>query len=227
MRISNLGAAPLTIEALTTTGGSWFLDNPPTLPNDIDPGDFISINLREGSGPGSLYIESNDPNTPVWEVPLSATLDTPPELEITSHGDGEIIEPGSTTEFIANVLDSGDAVEDLVVEWTSNVDGALASSTPTSDGTVRLAWDASIQSSGDHTLSAIVVDRCDTEAIDQVEICQNEGYIDEGLALSTWNFEGHATWDSANEWVELTDILKRIGRVQLSRPAPPSIQTMW
>ena len=50
-----------------------------------------------------------------------------------------------------------------------------------------------------------MIDSCDTEASDQVEICQNEGYVDDGLALSTWNFEGHATWDSTNEWVELTD----------------------
>ena len=205
LRISSLGSVPLTIESLAIAGGGWALNNPPTLPQAIAPGEFMNLSLIEGVGTGSLYVESNDPDTPVWEVPLSATLDSPPELEITSHGDGEVIEPGSTTEFVANVFDSGDAVEDLVVQWTSDVDGILTTSIPTSDGTVRLDWDANVQSSGDHTLSASVIDSCDTEARDQVDICQNEGYIDEGLALSTWNFEGHATWDAANEWVELTD----------------------
>jgi hypothetical protein len=205
VRISSLGTAPLTIFSISSGGAGWSIDSLPALPRELLPGETMGLEVSGGDGGGGLYIESDDPDTPLWEVPLSATLDEAPELVITTPTDGDILEPGASTDFTASVSDLGDAVEDMLVEWSSDVDGVLASSVPAADGSASFTWDSASHSSGDHVLMASVVDSCESEASDEVLICQNEGYTEENLALSTWNFEGSAQWDSGNSWVELTN----------------------
>ena len=205
VRISSIGNTPLTLTDISAGGSGWQLIAVPSLPRILAPGESIPLELESGNGPGSLLIESNDPDAPLTTVQLTAENDTPPLLSIISHIDGDILEPSSSTLFMAEIFDEDDAATDLVVDWSSNIDGYISSSIPAADGSVQLDWNSTDQSSGNHELSAVVIDSCEAQASDTVSICQNEGYISDGLDLSTWNFEGSATWDSTNEYVQLTN----------------------
>jgi hypothetical protein len=203
--ITSMGGEAVTILSIDTGGSDWSISSPPALPRDLLPGQSMSVWVQSQGGEGTLFIESNDPDTPVWQVPLSASTDSPPTLVISSPGDGDVLDIGAMSTLEATISDADQAVEDLTVEWRSDIDGLLGSAIPDSSGVATLVWDASTQSSGDHTITATVYDFCEHESSDAVQVCQNEGYVEEGLDLSTWNFEGSAQWDSANSWVELTN----------------------
>lgn len=74
LRLSNTGAQPLTISALTVQG-AWRVESPPSLPLTLAPGASQDLTLRftatdTGYHSGSLTIASNDPNTPNRSVEL-------------------------------------------------------------------------------------------------------------------------------------------------------------
>lgn len=204
IELTNGGDAPLTIEALTISGFGWSMDRVPALPHELAAGASVYFDVVGGDGEGTLLVQSDDPDTTLFEVPLSGAHDAAPSVIVTSPSSGEVIDPSTSPTFEAIVSDPGQDVENLLVEWVSSVDGLLATIAPSADGTVTYTWDPVQQSSGDHLVSAVVTDECGFMAVDDAEICQNEGYVTDNLDLSTWNFEGSAKWDSSNSWVELT-----------------------
>jgi hypothetical protein len=88
--------------------------------------------------------------------------------------------------------------------WNSSVDGEVSTESATSDGMALMPWNGAARTSGIHTICVDVRDSCGQTASTCTDICQNEGYTEESIDLSGWNFEGSAFWDSSNEWVELT-----------------------
>ena len=96
-----------------------------------------------------------------------------------------------------------DALDDLFVAWSSDVDGSidLAFADPT--GLASIDWPDG--TAGDHVLTATVTDTCGAETSVDRAVCRQGGFFGESLDLSTWEFQGDGRYDEGNGWVELTD----------------------
>lgn len=201
LALQNVGAAPLTLTAITAPAG-WSAHHDP-LPVTLAPAESWPIQLV-GAGPGDLVVESDDPATPALSVPLAATPDAPPVLRLRSPPDGTILGGGAVTVFEAEVSDDLDLPEDLDLRWTSDEDGELDADAPDATGRAELVWDGSLRTSGPQTVRATLTDSCGNAVSAALSFCQEEGYDADNLDLDTWNFEGSARYDAAAGWVELT-----------------------
>lgn len=197
--LRNAGTAPLTLLALGATN-DWSVSGV-SLPLTLGAGDSVEATV-EGVGEGVLRVESDDPVQPVLEVPLTAWEDQPPEILVLDPATNDILEVGSAL-LAASVGDEEDASEDLVVTWTSDIDGQLATGVANSSGESNLSWPAP-RTEGDHLLTATVTDTCGNEASVEIGVCQQAGYTVDELDLSSWQFEGDAQWDATNNWLQLT-----------------------
>ena len=203
--LSNAGDGLLTISDIVLTGGgAWTLEGP-TPPLELEPGDSTELLVTGSDGTGKLEISSDDPDTPLLSIPLVVSADAAPTVQITAPADGETLAVGALTTFEAQVSDDADAVNELSVSWTSDVDGVVSTEAPDGDGLSSWSWDAAAVSSGSHTVTVTVTDTCGNTASDTLTVCQNEGYVEDSVDIASWNFEGSATWDSANTWVQLTN----------------------
>ena len=197
--LRNDGDADLDILAVGTTG-DWVIDGL-SMPLTLGPGDEEGFWV-EGSGAGTLQIESTDPAEPLVTIPLDAAPDTAPEIAILAPSTNDILEPGDRL-LEAQVSDLEDPSAHLIVTWASDVDGVLGSGAATSAGESWVTW-PSPRTEGDHLLTASVVDSCGNTASAQTSVCQQAGYTVDELDLSSWQFEGVANWDASNNWLELT-----------------------
>ena len=198
--LSNVGTEVLEITAMEVMG-DWELISNPT-PISIAVGDSINIPLQVGTVDSTLVVGSNDPFNDFVQIPLDSQIDQPPTVEIVVPYDGQIVE--SDMSFEALVSDDQDPTEYLMVQWTSNQDGLFSSGEARADGTVVTEWDE-FHSLGYHRIQAMVVDSCGNSAEDKVNVCQPTQYDVDALDISTWQFEGQATWDITNDWLQLTN----------------------
>ena len=53
-------------------------------------------------------------------------------------------------------------------------------------------------------MTATATDSCGNVGVAHVDVCQQEGFLEEEIAIEQWTFEGSAQWDTANDWLELT-----------------------
>ncbi len=83
---------------------------------------------------------------------ITYTVGSPPVVEITLPGDGDLVTAGDLVSFEGLVTDSEDVGVDLDVEWTSDIDGALDSSPPPGDGTGVVGFISDELSAGTHTI---------------------------------------------------------------------------
>lgn len=204
--VRNTGTGPLDVTAIVLDAEDWTVAHP-TLPASLLPSEELVISVSAREGFGTLSIETTDPVNPVQVVSLSAAQDAPPNVEIESPTVSEVLSPGGVSSFRALVRDDVDPPEDLSLEWRTDVEGLISSESADSTGVTQFEWDASAWASGDHRITVFATDSCGQRSEDVVVFCQNDGYTEESLALSSWNFEGDARWDSTNEWVELTQPL--------------------
>ena len=200
IELQNQGLGPLEISALEMEG--WILLNNPC-PIEVPTMESIGLAVRpmDTAEDGVLTIYSNDPDQDIWQVPLIGQLDRAPELALVTPVSGDIL--AGETRFEALVSDDIDPTEFLMVQWQSNQDGVFSTGEAFADGTVATLWNE-YHSSGYHNIEVSVVDSCNNITTETVSICQQLTYDANALDVNTWNFEGNASWDATNNWVELT-----------------------
>ena len=116
----------------------------------------------------TLTVQTDEPGLPGVEVPLVASQNLPPRLTWVSPSADDIVGPGS--ELVVAVEDENDTFDDLVVRWSSDVDGTVAVGFGDETGQARAVWGEA--TGGDHTLTATVTDTCGATSSADVSICQ-------------------------------------------------------
>lgn len=200
VEILNVGDAVLNIARVEVVegGDSWVVDSYPTTLDASVSGDIV---LSGGSGYGRIEIETDDPNEGVIEVHLHAQLNAAPVLTLSNLP--PVLSPGASQDIDAHVSDDG-VLTDVQLDWSSDVDGALASVNPDSSGMYTYTWDSSLQTAGAHAITVTATDACGVSVSETVSFCQNFGYDADSLDLTTWQFTGAASYDTVNEYVQLT-----------------------
>lgn len=206
INVSNTGDLPLTVEELILSGDGWTLDSAPDLPFTLEPEASESLTVAGEGGPASLAIRSDDPARSQVTVNLQTDPDVPPELSLDPAPDGGAFEPGRRLDLTGVVFDGTVDPTTLSIDWTSDLDGALGSTTPAADGTFALPWAGLERSPGPHLLTATFTDACGNTVEDTIMVCQEAGYIADELELDSWHYEGTAFWDPDRGAVELTDL---------------------
>jgi hypothetical protein len=201
--ITNVGGAPLTVQAIEVGGGGWTME-PPQLPIVLAPTQALVVHPRDGDGEGTLRVVTDDPERPTVDVPLRGALNRPPAVALEAPADGWTLPVGGVIDLVARVSDPDEPPETLTARWTSSVDGPLGNAPARADGRAILAWDAAARTEGPHHLSVEVSDACGATATAAQVVCQNRGYVAADLDLRSWNFEGSARWDAARGVVQLT-----------------------
>jgi len=202
IQIANLGEGNLNITDLAIIGSGWTIEEV-ALPSLIPPGAKIAFRVTGVEGVAQLRIDSDDPDTPTVTVPLSAATDQPPEVAITGPADASTLPVGSDVTLEAVVTDAETSPEALMLTWTSDVDGTLAAANADAHGDVATTWSDG-RTDGDHTVSLSVTDSCSNTTESQITVCQQAGYTSDALDIASWHFEGGATWDSDDDWLQLT-----------------------
>ncbi len=202
--LANDGDADLTITDLSISGDGWTVGAMDTLPWTLAPGDETSLVVVGEPGTATLTVTSDDPDTPTWDVPLEATPDQVPWVVISAPTDAEVLDNGVDVDLVAEVGDDKDPVTDLVVTWTSDLDGDLGVASVDKTGFSHLTWADTPRTQGDHALTVAVEDSCGGTSGDELGVCQQAGYVVDELDLSAWHFEGEAHWDTGNNWLQLT-----------------------
>ncbi len=202
--VTNVGAGDLTVRGADLSGDGWVVGDV-VFPATVGIGETLDIPVSGGPGASVLTVVTDDPETPRIDVPLNVVADAPPTATILDPADGTVL-PGDATETLTGlVTDDLDLPEALTVAWASSVDGPLSAIPTSASGETSAPWEPSVRTAGTHVVTLEVTDSCGQTASTFVGICQDQGYTADNLDLSTWNFEGSATWDSANSWVQLTD----------------------
>ena len=216
--VQNIGDAALEILGVRLTSNDWRITAPPfpILLSQNETSDW----LLEGNGSGLLMIDSTDPVEPLVEVPLNSEINQAPDILITSPYNGFVI-PVTGTTITAQINDDFDNVDVIPLVWTSNIDGYLGTSFSTPSGQATLPWHSG-HTEGPHTITVTAKDSCEMESQDTLQVCQQYGYEVESLDISTWHFEGVASWDTTNNWLELTPVVENAVGSAFSTAIPVS-----
>ncbi len=204
--VGNQGDGDLSLSAVLLQGDGWQWASEPTLPLVLAPGEWTTFLLVAGPGTATVRILSDDADSPDISVPLSAAGDEPPTLTLETPLANGAFPIGARTELVGFVSDPNVDPTTLSIVWSSDREGELATVIPDADGRFVYPWDALAHRPGPHRISAEVVDACGRSAEDAVEVCQEAGYVADGLDLSTWHMEGTAMWDVSENAVELTSL---------------------
>jgi len=205
----NTGDGVLEVENITVDG-DWEVT---TGVGSVEPGSSVDITLVGSGGAGSVTISTNDPNQSTLIVDILAEANQPPTLALGSNP--PVIAPGALEQLSA-IVDDDQGPTRLAMTWESDVDGVLSTDGADSDGLASIDWDGALQSSGSHMVTVTAVDECGEMVSDTFTVCQNLGYTEETLDISSWQFTGSAEWDSTNGWLELTDTSRYIAGTAFS-----------
>lgn len=209
--ITNRGDGDLELTGLSTTSGAWTARSG-LVPATLAPGERLDVGLSGGPGDDTLVVETDDPDEPIVNVPISSVPDAAPSLRITTPASGDVLPASGDVTLVAEVADDVDPDTALSVVWESDASGSIGAAAGDGGGVSTLPWTASDRSPGAQTLTASLLDSCGTTVTAEVEVCQQSGYDADNLDLSSWTFEGSASWDAANGWVELTpDATAQVG----------------
>lgn len=202
--ISNVGVDDLELYEVALTGEGWTMQEGVSV-FTLPPDESVTAWLVGTDGAGSLDIRSNDEDEGELSVPLDIQGDGAPTVTITSPSTGSVLDIGAASTLTATVADDVDAPEDLLLSWSSDVDGVFSTDPASADGAAAATWDASLQSEGGHALTLTAVDSCGNVGSALVDVCQNAGYTLDELDIASWHTEGGSLWDATNGWVQLTD----------------------
>jgi len=102
------------------------------------------------------------------DAPDDPPEDTPPRCEITAPEDDTQYELGQAVEVEAEVSDAEQPADSLLIQWSSDLDGALDESTADAHG---VAWlTTSTLTSGEHRITLAVTDDADNACEDTVAL---------------------------------------------------------
>jgi hypothetical protein len=209
--ITNRGDGDLALTALSTTSGVWTAESG-LVPTTLAPGESIDVGLSGGPGDDTLLVETDDPDEPTVAVPIASVPDAAPSLTIAAPSGGDILPSSGVVDLVAEIADDADPDTALSVAWGSDASGSLGAAAGDGAGLSTLAWAAADRAPGPQTLTATLSDACENAVTADVEVCQQAGYDADNLDLSSWTFEGSASWDAGNGWVELTpDATSQVG----------------
>jgi hypothetical protein len=203
--IENVGTAPLTVESAGIDGSGWAIVSA-ALPSVLDPGMSLDIGLDGSAGEAVLTVLTDDPDTPLLDIPLFASADQPPSIRFVDPVDGVVLPDDLSVNVVVAAEDDVDDPESILVEIDSDQAGPIGFAMADGDGIATIPWPAPRTPTGTHQLTAATTDSCGATATAVIDVCQ-QGTIDvESLALDTWHFEGVATWDLLNGWLQLTHV---------------------
>ena len=86
---------------------------------------------------------------------VSYTVGTPPEVDITSPESGSLHNETEPIEFIGTVIDDQDLETDLILDWSSDVDGTFSTAGADADGNLTVSEELS---AGPHTITVRATD---------------------------------------------------------------------
>jgi hypothetical protein len=205
--IRNEGTADLEVTDLALDGSGWALADAPERPFVLGPGEATLVRLVGSGGPGTLWVHSDDPETPELAIPLSAGQDTAPAVRIVEPLDGAVLADDADLALVAWVEDDRDDPADLAVRWESDVDGVIAEGGVLAEGMSRETWPGTNRSGGTHALTVTVTDSCGNEASATVGVCQDGAVTYDALDIGAWHYEGGAAYDGAETNLVLTEAL--------------------
>lgn len=162
------GASELT--AWWTVDGVT-LDVPVTVDSDGDV--TASTTFTEAASHTlSLQVEDSDGKTASATITLTVqAAPGSPSCEILSPASGAVVSVDDGVDLQATASDPDQAPETLSVAWSSDIDGALGSSTPSSAGAIAFS---PTLSQADHTLSMVVTDATGLTCSDYVTVVVDE-----------------------------------------------------
>ena len=102
---------------------------------------------------------------------LLYTVGTPPDVNLTSPGEGEVVNDGGSVTFSAEVSDNEDSPTSLTLSWESDLDGAISTQGADSGGVASFDFDS--LSTGEHTITLTVVDTDGLYSTDRVSFTIN------------------------------------------------------
>ncbi len=171
--------APLTFEGLVwdaeTAAGDldiyWTsdIDGPIDMSLEVTAdGQVLGFSaLSMGTHVITLYAVDEDGNIAYDSVVVEVgPPNSPPECAITAPESGESGLVGETVVFEGTATDTDEPNEGLDVQWSSDIDGGLGPSTPSTDGDVILTEDG--LSPGTHVVTLTVTDNAGLTCTDQV-----------------------------------------------------------
>lgn len=202
--VQNQGESPLTISDIVVEGAGWELVAAPSLPHTLGAGESTLLTVEGLDGTADLIINSDDLETPRLIIPLSATANTPPVVQIDSPTALQVLPEASDLMLAGFVDDLEDGAETLGISWAASLDGVISTAGARPDGTAEATWAAAARTAGVQSISLSATDTCGLTTTETVDFCQEGPYSYDALSLSAWHYEGSAVWDSANTWLELT-----------------------
>lgn len=124
------------------------------------------------SGVHVLTLRVSDELDAVCTDTVSLTVGDPPAVSITSPADGSTVQLGATVVFQGQVADDSDAPEDLLLSWSSDLDGEWSTAAADSSGTAT-ATTGSL-SAGLHTITLAATDSDGAVASDTITLTVNQ-----------------------------------------------------
>lgn len=119
-------------------------------------GNVLASTSTLSAGAHTLSMVATDEVGATCTALVSFSVSTPPTIELKAPLDGDEFEEGDNVFFWAEVDDGEDAPDDLLVTWTSSVDGLISTQGADSTGSILFSLDT--LSVGTHTLLATVED---------------------------------------------------------------------
>ena len=189
--------------------GDLGLDASPDANGEIE--DFRS--LPEGEHAITLTVTDSTQKSTTASVLITVGPENSlPACAITSPASGSVSIIGQSVVFTADVSDADIPSSDLTVIWSSDKDGTLGNSTPSSSGDVIFSFDA--LSAADHTISLEVTDEAGSSCSDIILL--TVGASPSVVLTAPSNGDVYQIGDSVIFSAEVSDSEDQPGQVALS-----------